>query len=95
MTGQRRHLHSQASEFAADAAETGCTQDRLGTRSQGGGDRMTTHDSIRRWVAEQMHLDPDTAGPADVDRLDNVTAAAEAGYVRALLHLREYRPLVG
>jgi hypothetical protein len=56
---------------------------------------MTTHDSIRRWVAEQMHLDPDTAGPAELGRLDEVTAAADAGYVRALLHLREYRPLAG
>lgn len=56
---------------------------------------MTTHDSIRRWVAEQMHLDPDTAGPTELGRLEVVTAAAEAGYVRALLHLREYRPLVG
>ena len=56
---------------------------------------MTTHDSIRRWVAEQMHLDPDTAGSTELDRLDDVTAAAEAGYVRALLRLREYRPLVG
>ncbi|MFV9456937.1 hypothetical protein ACNJ7E_26345 [Rhodococcus sp. NM-2] len=56
---------------------------------------MTTHDSIRRWVAEQMHLDPATAGPAELGRLDEVTAAAEAGYVRALLHLREYCPLVG
>ncbi|MFE7423862.1 hypothetical protein [Rhodococcus sp. NPDC057529] len=56
---------------------------------------MTTHESIRRWIAEQMHLDIDTAEPAEVAQLDAVTAAAEAGYVRALLHLRHYRPLVG
>jgi hypothetical protein len=56
---------------------------------------MTTHDSIRRWVADQMHLDLDIAGPAELDHLDDVTAAAEAGYVRALLHFREYRPLIG
>jgi hypothetical protein len=56
---------------------------------------MTTHDSIRLWIAEQMHLDIDTAEPAELARLDSVTAAAEAGYVRMLLQLREYRPLIG
>ncbi|MFE7421799.1 hypothetical protein [Rhodococcus sp. NPDC057529] len=56
---------------------------------------MTTHDSIRHWIAEQMQLDVGTAEPAELVRLDAVTAAAEAGYVRMLLHLREYRPLVG
>ncbi|MFD6061047.1 hypothetical protein [Rhodococcus wratislaviensis] len=56
---------------------------------------MTTHDSIRLWVAEQMHLDIETAEAAELARLDGVTAAAEAGYVRTLLRLGEYRPLVG
>ncbi|MFD9669756.1 hypothetical protein ACFWAY_50820 [Rhodococcus sp. NPDC059968] len=56
---------------------------------------MTTHDSIRYWIAEQMHLDIETAEPAELGRLDAVTAVAEAGYVRSLLRLREYRPLVG
>ncbi|MDH6288007.1 hypothetical protein [Rhodococcus opacus] len=56
---------------------------------------MTTHDAIRRWVAEQLNIDPATVEPTELARLDEVTAAAEAGYVRALLHLREYHPLVG
>jgi len=56
---------------------------------------MTTHDAIRRWVAEQLNIDPDTSEPTELAHLDEVTAAAEAGYVRALLHLREYHPLVG
>jgi hypothetical protein len=46
---------------------------------------MTTHDAIRRWAAEQLNIDPDTVGPAELDRLDEVTASAGAGYVRALL----------
>ncbi|MGW5149820.1 hypothetical protein [Rhodococcus koreensis] len=56
---------------------------------------MTTHDSIRLWIAEQMHLDIETAEPTELARLDVVTAAAEAGYVRMLLRLRDYHPLVG
>jgi hypothetical protein len=42
-----------------------------------------------------MHLNLETAERAELDRLDDITAAAEAGYVRSLLRLREYRPLVG
>ncbi|MFC9362336.1 hypothetical protein ACFTZB_37890 [Rhodococcus sp. NPDC057014] len=56
---------------------------------------MTTHDSIRHWVAQQMHLDIGTAEQAELARLDAVTEAAEAGYVRMLLRLRDYRPQVG
>ncbi|MFC9358451.1 hypothetical protein ACFTZB_18020 [Rhodococcus sp. NPDC057014] len=56
---------------------------------------MTTHDSIRHWIADQMQLDIGTAEPAELATLDAVTTAAEAGYVRMLLRLRAYRPLVG
>ncbi|MEU2004546.1 hypothetical protein ACH47B_26445 [Rhodococcus sp. NPDC019627] len=56
---------------------------------------MTTHDEIRHWIAEQMHLDIDTAEPSELARLDAVTSVAEAGYVRALLRRPEYRPRVG
>jgi hypothetical protein len=56
---------------------------------------MTSHDAIRRWIAEQMSLDLETADPAVLVYLDEVTAVAEAGYVRSLLQLGSYRPLVG
>ncbi len=53
------------------------------------------HDDIREWVAQLMRLDLATAGPAELARLDEVTKLAEMEYVRQLLSLREYRPLVG
>ncbi|QYA99948.1 hypothetical protein I1A62_02065 (plasmid) [Rhodococcus sp. USK10] len=56
---------------------------------------MTTHDSIRHWIADQMQLDIGSAELAELATLDAVTAAAEAGYVRMLLRLREYQPLAG
>jgi hypothetical protein len=56
---------------------------------------MTSHDAIRRWIAEQMHLDLETADPAVLAYLDEVTAVAEAEYVRYLVELGSYRPLVG
>jgi hypothetical protein len=56
---------------------------------------MTSHDAIRRWIAEQMCLDLETADPAALAYLDEVTAVAEAGYVRSLLKLECYRPWVG
>ncbi|WP_244163493.1 hypothetical protein [Rhodococcus koreensis] len=56
---------------------------------------MTSHDAIRRWIAEQMCLDLEVADPAVLAYLDEVTAVAEAGYVRSLLKLESYRPLVG
>ncbi|SEB61445.1 hypothetical protein SAMN04490239_0872 [Rhodococcus koreensis] len=57
--------------------------------------KMTSHDAIRRWIAEQMCLDLEVADPAVLAYLDEVTAVAEAGYVRSLLKLESYRPLVG
>lgn len=55
----------------------------------------TSHDAIRRWIAEQMCIDLEVAHPAVLAYLDEVTAVAEAGYVRSLLQLESYRPLVG
>ncbi|MGW5152825.1 hypothetical protein [Rhodococcus koreensis] len=56
---------------------------------------MSSHDALRRWVAEQMGVDVETVDPAVVAYLDEVTGVAEAGYVRFLLGLAKYRPLVG
>ncbi|MBC2637490.1 MULTISPECIES: hypothetical protein [unclassified Rhodococcus (in: high G+C Gram-positive bacteria)] len=53
------------------------------------------HQEIREWVAELMRLDLATASPAELAKLDDVTKLAEMEYVRQLLSLREYRPLVG
>ncbi|WP_158461363.1 hypothetical protein [Rhodococcus opacus] len=56
---------------------------------------MSCHDVLRRWVAEQMGVDVETTDPVVVTYLDEVTGVAEAGYVRSLLALGRYRPLVG
>ncbi|WP_260850582.1 hypothetical protein [Rhodococcus sp. WB9] len=42
-----------------------------------------------------MGVDAETADPATLAYLDEVTSVAEAGYVRSLLALARYRPLVG
>lgn len=42
-----------------------------------------------------MCLDLETADPAVLAYLDEVTAVAEAGYVRSLLEFGSYCPLVG
>jgi hypothetical protein len=56
---------------------------------------MSSHDALRRWVAEQMGVDVEIADPALSAYLDEVTAVAEAGYVRSLLALASYHPFVG
>ena len=53
------------------------------------------HQDIREWVAKLMRLDLATASPAELAKLDDATKLAEAQYVRQMLSLREYRPLVG
>ncbi|WP_167315967.1 hypothetical protein [Rhodococcus opacus] len=56
---------------------------------------MSSHSALRRWVAEQMGIDVEIADPAVLAYVDEVTAVAEAGYVRSLLALASYHPLVG
>ncbi|MEN0140634.1 MAG: hypothetical protein AAGC80_36150 [Rhodococcus sp. (in: high G+C Gram-positive bacteria)] len=56
---------------------------------------MSSHNALRRWVAEQLGVDVEIADPAALAYLDEVTAVAEAGYVRSLLALERYHPLVG
>ncbi|MFD7006341.1 MULTISPECIES: hypothetical protein [Rhodococcus] len=51
-------------------------------------------ETIQGWVAEQIHLDPATATPALLAKLDDLTARAEAMCVRQLLDLPEFRRLV-
>jgi len=54
------------------------------------------HQDIREWVAKFLRLDLSTASPersGQAGRRDR--ALAEAHYVRKLLSLAEYRPLVG
>nr|WP_271209153.1 hypothetical protein [Rhodococcus wratislaviensis]GLK33616.1 hypothetical protein GCM10017611_04580 [Rhodococcus wratislaviensis] len=53
------------------------------------------HQEIREWVAQLLRLDLATAGPAEVAMLDDMAVLAEMHYVRQLLSLAEYRPLVG
>jgi hypothetical protein len=53
------------------------------------------HQDIRAWVAQLMHLDLATASPAELAKLDDMTTMAEMQYVRQLLSLAEYQPLVG
>ncbi|AHK35824.1 hypothetical protein [Rhodococcus opacus] len=53
------------------------------------------HQDIREWVAQMMRLDLATASPAELAKLEEVAKLAEAQYVRQLMNLHEYRPLVG
>jgi len=53
------------------------------------------HEDIREWVAKMLRLDLATASPAELAKLDEVTRLAEIEYVRQMLSLPEYRPLVG
>ncbi|WP_162603403.1 hypothetical protein [Rhodococcus oxybenzonivorans] len=54
-----------------------------------------THDELRQWVAQHAHLGMSRASPEQLAKLEKITAAFEARYVRGLLALPDYRPPVG
>nr|GLK38657.1 hypothetical protein GCM10017611_55240 [Rhodococcus wratislaviensis] len=54
-----------------------------------------THAELRRWVAAHAHPDMSRASPEQLAKLAKITAAFEARYVRDLLAVPEYRPVVG
>ena len=68
---------------------------RTGYLVHRGGDGAVNHEAIRGGVAAQIHLDVAAATPEQLAKLEELTVRAEAIYVRQLLALPLFRPLVG